>query len=289
MRSNDKKNHLGVKGLNPPIPARDLGARGVQSAINAQELLANSAAVLLDWDGCVAFGDRPSPEAVRFLHAHRERVAIVSNNSTHLPEDFALILEWAGVRITPDRIVLAGVEALKRAVESRARRVLILGDGRMKAIARNSGLELVRDQADLVVLLRDTRFSYARLERAANSLRRGARLIVANPDATHPGCNGRLVPETGALLAALLGCVGETRIEMEIIGKPAPRLFERACKALGVRPERAVMIGDNPATDIAGADAFGLASILVGPRAGIGLEHLAGPRAGPNRRAAASR
>ena len=151
---------------------------------------------------------------------------------------------------------------------------MVLGDNRMKAHGRNHGLNIVAEDADLVVLLRDRRFTYAKLERAANALRAGARLIVANPDLTHPGPNGQVAPETGALLAALSACVGDAEVEMEIVGKPSPRLFERACRVLEVEPARAVMIGDNPATDGAGAEAFGLPWLMVGAAAPLGFEDL---------------
>jgi 4-nitrophenyl phosphatase len=230
--------------------------------------------VLLDWDGCVAIDRKPNPSALRLMAERRGCVAIVSNNSTHLPEDFCQILARFDVILRPDHVILAGVEALNRAQETGARRVMVIGDSRMKAYGRNIGLNIVQDDADLVVLLRDPRFSYARLERAANCLNAGARMIVANPDVSHPGGNDRLVPETGALLAAIAACVGDETFEREIVGKPGPRLFARACRALGVRPESAVMIGDNPLTDIAGAEAFGIPSILIGPKSGLAFEHL---------------
>jgi HAD superfamily hydrolase (TIGR01450 family) len=239
-----------------------------------QTRLAQSDAVLLDWDGCIATDGKPDPLALELMAQWSGRVAIVSNNSTHLPEDFCAILARRGLVLPPGRVILAGIEALKRAQEMGARRVMLIGHGRMKALGRNLGLNIVQEGADLVVLLRDPRFSYARLERAANCLKAGARLIVANPDLTHPGCGGRIVPETGALLAALTACVGVGTFEMEVVGKPGPRLFDSACRTLRVEPARAVMIGDNPATDIAGAQAFGLASILIGATSGISFEDL---------------
>ena len=111
--------------------------------------------------------------------------------------------------------------------------------------------------------MRDTRFSYSRLERAANALKKGARLIVANPDLTHPGAEGRIKPETGALLSALGACVNLDAVEMEIVGKPKPGLYLKACRALDLSPTDVVMMGDNPATDLAGAEALGMQSLLV--------------------------
>ncbi len=265
---------------------RNESRRDPASARKARKILGRSAVVLLDWDGCVALGDRPVEGAIAFLSEWPGRAAIVSNNSTHLPEDFATILARAGVEMALDRIVLAGVEAIERAREIGADRVLMLGDSRMKAHARRRGLNLVSDGADLVVLLRDRRFSYAKLERAASCLRTGARLVVSNPDLTHPGAAGRIAPETGALRAALLACLADIDIEGEVIGKPGPRLFDHACRALGAPRESAVMIGDNPATDIAGAEALGLESILIGPQSGLRFEDLLRQPAAPGLRLA---
>lgn len=256
------------------IEAQGKSDRAVSPAGAGRALIRASRAALLDWDGCIAFDGEIDIFAARFIAEFEGKVAVVSNNSTQLPEDFVEHLRPFGIVLDPRKVILAGVEAIRRAVESGARRVLMVGTGRMRAFARSQGLELVRHDADLVLLLRDPRFSYARLERAANAVRLGARLIVANPDLTHPGKFGRLVPETGAQLAALKACIDLSATEMEIVGKPAAQLFLRACDALAVPPESAVMIGDNPATDIAGAQAAGLRSILIGPRAGIGFADL---------------
>ncbi len=242
--------------------------------MTAREAASRAQGFLLDWDGCIAFNDRPSQAAVRFIAEHRDRVVVVSNNSTHRPEDFAQILGREGVQIPPGRVILAGMEALDLARGTGVSRVMIIGDSRMKAYAREHGLNIVREEAGLIVLLRDTRFSYAKLERAANCLRAGAKLIVSNPDLVHPGPNGRVVPETGSLLAALTACLGSTPMDVEVVGKPSPRLLERACGVLGVKPENALMIGDNPATDGAGAEAIGAPWIMVGGRSELTFDDL---------------
>jgi 4-nitrophenyl phosphatase len=139
---------------------------------------------------------------------------------------------------------------------------------------------LVRDEPDIVVLMRDARFTYAKLERAANAVRNGAKLVVANGDRTHPGPAGRLVPETGALLAALLACAGE-QAQVEVVGKPGPLLFERACRSLGISPQQAVMIGDNPETDGEGARRLDMKSIIVGGESGLRIDDLVEPVAAP--------
>lgn len=236
-------------------------------AEKARALVDHAGGILLDWDGCAAVANRPGRDALAFIARHASRLAIVSNNSTLLPEDIAGILNQSGVPFPPARVFLAGVEALAYATGLSAGRALVLASPRMKALAHRVGMSMVRADADVVVLLRDTRFSYAKLERAVHSLMRGARLIVANPDMTHPGAGGTVVPETGALLAAIGACVDLSRIDIQFIGKPSPFLFERACAALKIAPESAVMIGDNLETDIEGARRLGMPGILLAPGA----------------------
>ena len=48
--------------------------------------------------------------------------------------------------------------------------------------------------------------------------------------------------------------------------KPNPDPFERTLSALGVAPSEALFVGDSPTTDVAGANAAGLVSVLVGDR-----------------------
>lgn len=227
-------------------------------------------ALLIDWDGAVAVSNRFHPGAIDFLRRHADRIAIVSNNSTDLPEEFSAVLARNGVCIPADRILLAGAEAIRIAVERGSGRTMLLGNRKMTAWALKCGVLVARTDPDAIILLRDTQINYRRIERAANGLRSGARLIVANPDRTHPASDGKVTPETGALLAALRACAGDAPVCMEVVGKPGPHLYSRALEVLGAQVADAIMIGDNPDTDIAGAAALGMEAVLVNPKDGIG-------------------
>ncbi|MES2855324.1 MAG: HAD hydrolase-like protein, partial [Bdellovibrionota bacterium] len=54
------------------------------------------------------------------------------------------------------------------------------------------------------------------------------------------------------------------RIKTEVIGKPSTYLFELALSSSDVAKSRVVMIGDQLATDILGANNSGIDSCLVG-------------------------
>jgi len=232
----------------------------------AHAAVSSAHGILLDWDGCVVVGNNVLPATRRLLARHADRVAIVSNNSTHLPEQLSAFLARAGLVVPPSRIILAGAEAVAWVAEARdAGRVMIFGSAPIRSLALRLGINVVRDSPDLVLLMRDTRFGYNQLARAAGALHRGARLVVANADRTHPGIGGDIVPETGALLAALTSCVpGTVPI---IVGKPERLLFDRACAILGISSGEALMIGDNADTDIAGAKTLGIRTLHISPQA----------------------
>jgi 4-nitrophenyl phosphatase len=48
-----------------------------------------------------------------------------------------------------------------------------------------------------------------------------------------------------------------------VIGKPEPAMFAAILEAAGVEPAEALVIGDNPDSDIAGAHRSGIRSVLV--------------------------
>ncbi|MCG8593631.1 MAG: HAD hydrolase-like protein, partial [Kiloniellales bacterium] len=124
------------------------------------------------------------------------------------------------------------------------------------------GLTLVEGAADVVLLGRDETFSYERLTLAVNEIQRGASLVVTNPDTSHPGEEGCLVPETGALMRGIVACTAPPAIR--VIGKPQPDLFLEALQRLGSVPSTTLVIGDNPETDGAGATRQGMRHVLVG-------------------------
>lgn len=249
--------------LMPKVPA---------GGAEPREIVARADLVLVDLDGCLAFGGVPHPDAERFLRAIDGRYVVLSNNSSTTPDALARDLAGYGLVLDPHRILLAGSAMIEMlAEESEAKFVQLIASEEIVAYARAMGLRLIEAGGDIVALARDTGLTYAKLARAVAALAAGAKLVVSNPDLTHPGMGRVPVPETGALLAALRACLPD--IEPRIVGKPAPILFRRALARFGVDAAQAVMIGDNAATDGEGARGMGMNALLVGPGhalAGIG-------------------
>lgn len=225
--------------------------------------IAGARAVLCDLDGCLAESNVALPGAAEFARSLGERLYIVSNNSTHDPLGLSQELALHGLEIPPHRIVLAGLLAIETSARRKPRcRILIAGSPVLRARARMLGLTHATRDVDAVLLARDTSFDYARLEHVLCEISAGAELFAANPDVSHPGRHGRIVPETGALLAAVRACLPET--PCTVIGKPKAAIYEEALRRAGVAPNEAIMIGDNPSTDVSGALMLGMDALLVG-------------------------
>lgn len=232
----------------------------------ARDEIARAERILCDVDGCLLAGDRPVAGAAEFVRRHAHRLHLVSNNSTDSRASLSRRLARLGLEVPPERIALAGelmVEWLAQRMPGAA--VLMIATPDIRALARAHGVHVVdaRVRVDAVALARDTRVRFSALQRAVRAASAGGALIVSNADATHPGKGGVPMIETGALLALLRACL--PGVTPTVLGKPGDGLFRRALES--VAPDRAVMIGDNPDTDIAGAAALGMPGVLVGRRA----------------------
>jgi 4-nitrophenyl phosphatase len=226
--------------------------------------LAQARHLIVDLDGTLIREDEPLEGAADLLRQFRDRYVIVSNNSTHTARGVARRLGRMGLKVAPEHIVLAGEQtvAMMRREHPQAR-ILLAASPALQRHALSSGCELVKADAEFVVLALDPHFNRARLAMMANQLRRGARLVVTNSDDNHPGPGGTVVPETGALMAALVSASGVA--PWRVIGKPGPLLFQEGLRRLGAKPADTIVIGDNPDTDALGAAQLGMDCVLVGP------------------------
>lgn len=221
--------------------------------------------VLIDLDGCLAFGNDPHPAASTLLKRLGTRYAVLSNNSTQTPLSLATDLRSRGLTIDPARIILAGALMIDiLAADYRHSSIALFATPEIEDYARSKGLLLsLEGDADLLALARDTAFTYDKLQRGVALLANGAKFLVSNPDLTHPGRGRVPVPETGSLLKTFQACMPEAT--PEIVGKPSPVMFETAFARFGGTAVTTIMIGDNPMTDGLGAERAGIRSLLVGP------------------------
>ena len=222
------------------------------------------AAILLDVDGVLHVSGDPIPgaaAAIRRLRSDGHRLRFVTNTTTRsrarLAEELrshGIALDDAEVQTTAD----AAVQAL------RGRRVLALT---MQALVGDlDGIELVGEGADAVLLggadeTPETNlvFSYMNLARAFAELELGAQLYCLHRNRWWQTARGPLL-DAGAFVA---GLEYAAQVEAVVLGKPSASYFAAACEALDADPELTWMVGDDLESDIAGAQALNMRTVLV--------------------------
>jgi HAD superfamily hydrolase (TIGR01450 family) len=218
-----------------------------------------------DLDGVIWRGEAPiagSAAAVAQLRDAGCRVAFLTNNSSMRVGDYQEKLASLGIDADP-RDVLTSAQAaaslLAAMLPAGARVHALAGPGVTEAL-HAAGFELVDDGDDgdaaAVVVGFSREFDFARLARAADLVRAGARMIATNLDPTYPAAHG-LLPGAGSLVAAVATASGTTP---EVAGKPAPPTVALVRERLG---DTGIMIGDRPSTDGALAAALGWPFALV--------------------------
>lgn len=220
-------------------------------------LVADAWIILADLDGCLMSGGTVYEDAPEFVSACGDRLWVVSNNSTHTARALAGILSDVGLSVDPRRILLAGEQTLHHLARTRPGQPLALfASDALQEEARALGLVLSDGAAENALLCRDLSFAIPDLERLANLILGGTRLWASNTDVTHPSLEGRSVPETGTLLAALRAVVGP--VDYACIGKPDPHMAKLVTERTGIAARDAIFVGDNAETDGALARSMGM-------------------------------
>ena len=167
-----------------------------------------------------------------------------------------------GFAAEPDDVVTSAQSAasLLAAQLSSGAAVLIVGTDALAAEVRQAGLKPVRQFSDgpvAVVQGHSPQTSWPDLAEAALAIRSGALWVAANVDLTLPSERG-LLPGNGSMVAALRAA---TNREPQVAGKPEPTLLNDALTRGNFSTP--LVVGDRLDTDIAGANAAGLPSLMV--------------------------
>jgi len=222
-------------------------------------------AVLLDLDGTVYRGGSAvpaAPDAVLRLRRSGVAVAFVTNNASRTPEEAAENLVELGVDAQAAEIVTSGQAAATLLAErlTSGDRVLVVGTEALVGEIESVGLRPVRmAEEDPVAVVQghspDT--GWRQLAEACLAIRAGQLWVACNIDPTLPSERGEL-PGNGAFVAALRAATGG---EPVVAGKPGRALMDASVARVKARCP--LIVGDRLDTDIAGAQAAGLDSLLV--------------------------
>jgi glycerol 3-phosphatase-2 len=229
-------------------------------------LLASYDNVILDLDGTVWVGDRPTPRAAEAIAAIRgagKGLAFITNDGTRAPEEYVRKLWSIGATAAAADVVSVGT-AIQYLLAERppGRGVYVIGAPSVFRHVSDGGHRILNhtelaESADVVVVVAHENFNYAELRTALRAVANGAELISGGRDRSYPTAEG-IAPGTGAVVVALEFASGH---RARSVGKPDAQVFEVALERLG--PGATLMIGDHLVSDLGGAAGVNLDAAIV--------------------------
>ncbi len=230
-------------------------------------------AVLCDLWGVYHNGVRPHAEAVEALRSYRAQGGVVALLTNAPRPDFAVaaLLDKMGAPEDSYDLIVTSGDATLLALESGQFGESCYHIGKPQDRDLFDGLGIQRKslaEADFILCsgltddARETPEDYAGM--IAEALERGLIFVCANPDIVVDRGERRLYC-AGALAAAYAAAGGAVRL----YGKPHRPVYDLALSKLAERtgrvldPARILAIGDGPATDIRGANDYGIDALFI--------------------------
>jgi len=248
---------------------------------SADQLLERYDGLLLDAYGVLMTEAGPLPGAPEFiarLHQLDKPFCVLTNDAAKLPATTARRLQGMGIDVPAERVVTSGSLLAPHFVQHglRGAACAVLGPYDSVRYVVEAGGRVVAADADFEVLVvgDESGFDFVETMDATLStlfarLDRGERvhLVVPNPDIVYPAGPGAFGFAAGTLAAMFEGALAlrypeRSELRFARLGKPHATLFEEGLRRIGTR--NAAMIGDTLQTDIRGANAAGIDSILIG-------------------------
>jgi len=214
--------------------------------------------LLVDLDGTLYIGDEPvegAREAIERLEASGLVLRYVTNTTRKARREVSEHLLSLGFGVGEAEILTPARSAAD-----------LIGGKSCFPLVDESLLEDLReitldeDRPDYV-LIGDLgeRFTYERLNAAFRLLVGGAGLLALQKN-RYWRTRGGLSLDAGPFVAALEYASGKSAT---IVGKPAREFFRLALEDMELDPHQVAMVGDDAEVDVAGAQAAGLAGVLV--------------------------
>ena len=251
--------------------------------IEPAELHARYDVVLLDSYGVLVDERGALPGAARFLTALQNsgtRWMVISNDASRLPSSSVERYQARGLPISGEHLLTSGdlIAPHFEAQNLAGRRCVVLGPADSQALVREAGgvvVDPLSPELEVLVVCDDEGYPFREtIEALVGHLYarfaagHEVSLVLPTPDLIYPRGPGRFGMTAGSVAMLIEGALRlrfpEAPPRFTGLGKPHTPIFERALARLGAtKSDRVVMVGDQLATDIAGANAMGLDSVLI--------------------------
>ena len=222
--------------------------------------------VVLDLDGTIYVDEQLFPETKPFLAALAEwgiGYTFITNNNSRSRAEYLGFMRGLGLQVTEKSLFTSAHATLDylRQHLPEVKRPFVLGTPGLRNDFMIAGYEASNGQPDAVVVGFDRTLTYDQLAKAAYWISRGLPYLATHPDRICPTKEATVLPDCGALCAALESATG--RRPDAIPGKPSPAMMHGLLRRHGLQPGEVAMVGDRLYTDMKMARNAGLLAVLT--------------------------
>ncbi|KAJ8036126.1 Haloacid dehalogenase-like hydrolase domain-containing protein 2 [Holothuria leucospilota] len=189
------------------------------------------------------------------LRASSLKIKFVTNTTKESKQSLHDRLTRIGFKIDQDEIFTSLTAARNYVEKKNARPFLILSEDAKRDFEGIS----THDPTAVVVGLSPESFNYETLNKAFRLILEGASFIAIHKAKYYKRPDG-LALGPGPFVQGLEYATG---VKAAVVGKPEEAFFHEALQSLDCKPEDALMIGDDVAGDVEGAQLAGMRGILV--------------------------
>jgi HAD superfamily hydrolase (TIGR01458 family) len=215
--------------------------------------------VLLDISGVIHEGGKPVPGAAKAVARLRSAglpVHFLTNTTRRPRRKLIAELHSLGVEVAAEELFTPVAAVCKWLEDNRFSLHLLvhpdLEEDFSGCSTQGSPALVVGDAAD--------RFSYQNLNAAFRLLEKGAPFLALAANRKFRDEDGELSIDAGAFVHALEYASGTNA---KLFGKPAPDFFGACLASMGCAPDKAVMVGDDAESDVAGALSAGVGMAIL--------------------------
>ena len=218
---------------------------------------------VLDMDGTFYLGDRLIEGSLGFLEklkATGRDFLFFTNNSSKNSAFYKKKLAGMDCFVEENRVVTSGDVTIKYLKENYPEAgVYLVGTKLLEESFEKSGIRLVENKPEIVVLGFDMTLTYEKLSKACTFIRNGALFLATHRDLNCPTEDG-FIPDCGAMCALIEASTG---VKPRYLGKPCRETVDMIKIITGMKDEELAFVGDRLYTDIATGVNNGITGILV--------------------------
>ena len=238
-----------------------------------QEILQKEA-FICDMDGVIYHGNKildGVTEFVNWMIDNNKKFVFLTNSPEKTPHELSMKLDRMGLSVSADHFytsAMATAEFLNS--QNPGCTAYVIGEAALTKALYDRNIYMNDVNPDYVVVGETRTYSFEKIEKAIELVRKGAKLIGANPDVTGPTERG-IMPATGALIAPIEIATGK---KAYFVGKPNPVMLRHGMKKLDCHSGDIAFIGDRMDTDIIAGIESNVDTVLV--LSGVTSENMLG-------------